>query len=469
MHNAPPSSEGGRRRHVPRCLGMIEPGWVADVAHDPREDVDDRPRTSARPTAAVKPTISWSSIRRGATSAQGERRRALTRTPGGERNRPVGSRGEGIVMFSTRRLVAAAIPAALACLGIGAGNAIAAPSTPKISWSKCFADIGQYECGTVQVPSTTTAPRAGRSRSRSSSCPRPIRHTASARSSSTPAAPAARAWNSRSSPARTLHAGSARTLRPRRIRPARDRAEQALRCFGNDKQWAPYFTPFAFPLTVEEEQAWIAADLYLDGACAQRGGRIIDHMSTANVARDLDVLREAVGDAKLTAGYSAGRPLGQVYASMFPANYAARHRRSPRSDRVGQHRRRDPVLDPPAQRCRRDGDHRRVLPPVRPGRASVRVRARLGDPVRRAGCEAAGGAGVREHPGRLRRRAQLLAVHLVDARSDVRLVVMEFLDDVLAETEAQVGASAAAASVPARHSSPRCGRSSSRSGVSRAT
>ena len=25
------------------CLGVIEPGWVADVAHDPRRDVDDRP------------------------------------------------------------------------------------------------------------------------------------------------------------------------------------------------------------------------------------------------------------------------------------------------------------------------------------------------------------------------------------------------------------------------------------------
>jgi hypothetical protein len=25
------------------CLGTIKPGWVADVAHDPREDVDDRP------------------------------------------------------------------------------------------------------------------------------------------------------------------------------------------------------------------------------------------------------------------------------------------------------------------------------------------------------------------------------------------------------------------------------------------
>jgi hypothetical protein len=25
------------------CLGVIESGWVADVAHDPRQDVDDEP------------------------------------------------------------------------------------------------------------------------------------------------------------------------------------------------------------------------------------------------------------------------------------------------------------------------------------------------------------------------------------------------------------------------------------------
>ena len=25
------------------CLGVIKPGWVADVAHDPRQDVDDQP------------------------------------------------------------------------------------------------------------------------------------------------------------------------------------------------------------------------------------------------------------------------------------------------------------------------------------------------------------------------------------------------------------------------------------------
>ena len=47
-------------------------------------------------------------------------------------------------------LVVAAFGAAF--LGLGSGDASAAPSKPKISWSKCFADVGPYECGTVQVP-----------------------------------------------------------------------------------------------------------------------------------------------------------------------------------------------------------------------------------------------------------------------------------------------------------------------------
>ena len=42
-------------------------------------------------------------------------------------------------------------------------------------------------------------------------------------------------------------------------------------------------------------------------------------MSTANVARDMDVLRQAVGDAQLSyAGVSYGTILGQTYANMFP-------------------------------------------------------------------------------------------------------------------------------------------------------
>jgi len=42
-------------------------------------------------------------------------------------------------------------------------------------------------------------------------------------------------------------------------------------------------------------------------------------MATAEVARDMDVLRRAVGDKRLTyLGFSYGTALGQYYANMFP-------------------------------------------------------------------------------------------------------------------------------------------------------
>ena len=97
-----------------------------------------------------------------------------------------------------------------------------------------------------------------------------------------------------------------------------------LRCFNSPAEWGPYFTPFAFPSNAEEERAWIAADRFLDNACATRGGAIRDHMSTANVARDLDRLRAAVGDRQLTyVGYSYGSYLGVTYANLFPTRVRA--------------------------------------------------------------------------------------------------------------------------------------------------
>ena len=81
----------------------------------------------------------------------------------------------------------------------------------------------------------------------------------------------------------------------------------------------------------------MAADLYLVDACAQRAGRIVDHMSTANVARDLDLLREAVGDAKLTYfGVSYGTLLGRPTRTCSQGTLRAIvARRRPRPVRVG--------------------------------------------------------------------------------------------------------------------------------------
>jgi pimeloyl-ACP methyl ester carboxylesterase len=53
--------------------------------------------------------------------------------------------------------------------------------------------------------------------------------------------------------------------------------------------------------------------------CAANAGPLLSRMSTANVARDMDVLRAAVGDEQLTyVGVSYGTHLGSVYANLFP-------------------------------------------------------------------------------------------------------------------------------------------------------
>jgi pimeloyl-ACP methyl ester carboxylesterase len=50
----------------------------------------------------------------------------------------------------------------------------------------------------------------------------------------------------------------------------------------------------------------------------------MDHMATADVARDLDRLRQAVGDELLTyVGFSYGSYIGTTYANLFPDNFRA--------------------------------------------------------------------------------------------------------------------------------------------------
>ncbi|MER6984425.1 alpha/beta fold hydrolase, partial [Streptomyces carpinensis] len=53
--------------------------------------------------------------------------------------------------------------------------------------------------------------------------------------------------------------------------------------------------------------------------CAQHSGPVLPHIGTVDAARDLDVIRQALGDGKLNyLGFSYGTRLGAVYAAEFP-------------------------------------------------------------------------------------------------------------------------------------------------------
>lgn len=62
------------------------------------------------------------------------------------------------------------------------------------------------------------------------------------------------------------------------------------------------------------------AQEYADG-CKERSGSLLPHMTTPNTARDLDVIRAALGDKKLNyLGVSYGTYIGSVYSTLFPTH-----------------------------------------------------------------------------------------------------------------------------------------------------
>ena len=74
----------------------------------------------------------------------------------------------------------------------------------------------------------------------------------------------------------------------------------------------------------QEKQAAIQADKDFASGCSQMSAKVLPFVDTPNAARDMDEIRAAVGDAKLTyLGFSYGTFLGQTYAHLFPTHVRA--------------------------------------------------------------------------------------------------------------------------------------------------
>jgi pimeloyl-ACP methyl ester carboxylesterase len=69
-----------------------------------------------------------------------------------------------------------------------------------------------------------------------------------------------------------------------------------------------------------EEQQFLASSKAFANACGTNAGPLLAHVSTEDAARDMDVLRAALGEEKLTyLGKSYGTYLGTIYAKLFPS------------------------------------------------------------------------------------------------------------------------------------------------------
>jgi pimeloyl-ACP methyl ester carboxylesterase len=78
------------------------------------------------------------------------------------------------------------------------------------------------------------------------------------------------------------------------------------------------------PDTPQERDDLVAAAKAFDQACEANSGKLLPFMSTEDAARDMDRIRIALGEDKLTYfGFSYGTFLGTVYAGLFPQNVRA--------------------------------------------------------------------------------------------------------------------------------------------------
>ena len=85
-----------------------------------------------------------------------------------------------------------------------------------------------------------------------------------------------------------------------------------------------YFATNDDPVTKDQLATVVAQAKLFASGCERHSGGLLSYVGTRNAARDMDVLRAALGDAKLTYyGGSYGTYLGAWYAQLFPSHVRA--------------------------------------------------------------------------------------------------------------------------------------------------
>lgn len=100
-------------------------------------------------------------------------------------------------------------------------------------------------------------------------------------------------------------------------------ASAPVRCM-TGPQLDAFFSADSSPDDKAETDAFAAQSKGYADNCKAKNAESLPHLGTADAARDMDVLRAALGDRKLTYyGASYGTYLGAVYAEQFPKNVRA--------------------------------------------------------------------------------------------------------------------------------------------------
>jgi pimeloyl-ACP methyl ester carboxylesterase len=232
--------------------------------------------------------------------------------------------------FAMRRLIAAlTLAGTLFALSLS-GNA--ASAAPAIAWHKCTksAQLG-FECATIRVPLEYEHPQMGDIelaliRHRSSGPGRRIGTLFyEPGGPGVPGTEFLPALAYRGFPAAVRARFDIVSWDPRGVG-----ASTAVHCFASQPAEDQFFSGSptrnvdGFPVGQSQMNTWIDRYRRFGEICQQRNGRLLTHVSTADTARDLDLMRERAGERMMNfVGTSYGTIVGAVYANMFPARVRA--------------------------------------------------------------------------------------------------------------------------------------------------
>jgi pimeloyl-ACP methyl ester carboxylesterase len=99
-----------------------------------------------------------------------------------------------------------------------------------------------------------------------------------------------------------------------------------IRCFENETSMEQFWgEDWTVPSTPASELRYVPKTVaYVARCTTTTGSSLLEHTSTADTVRDLDYLRQLVGDDRITyRGLSYGTFLGQTYINMFPKHVRA--------------------------------------------------------------------------------------------------------------------------------------------------
>lgn len=208
------------------------------------------------------------------------------------------------------------LAAAAVLVAWSAAAAAAAPATgAPLKWRDCG---DGFRCATVRVPRDYAAPRGGTIALSVIKKPHTGRGRAAGTVLTNPGGPGGSGVDFLRA-ASDIFAGVNGRFDVVSWDPRGTAGSEAVDCLTDAQRDAGWPITPAFPTSAQFGVIDFLADRLIAGCLAADTGENLPTFTTENAARDLDRLRAAVGDRRLTyLGFSYGTYLGATYAALFP-------------------------------------------------------------------------------------------------------------------------------------------------------